>query len=119
MSGRGRGLRLTLDAEPHEYYGLLNYDGTGFRVLVHDQLEGNPLMELQSTMISTGYSYEVRIERQEVRGCVISSSKFLKFNSKFQYPWNGQVCVCMCVCEGGGGGGGGLSRSPQLFFCMA
>ena len=65
-AGRNEGLLLQLNAEPDQYYGPFNVlEGTGFRVLVHDQNEW-PNMENHGIDVSPGFSSTFRIQRQKV-----------------------------------------------------
>ena len=65
-AGRDAGLLLQLDAQPEQYYGVLNLlEGTGFRILVHDQNEW-PDMENHGIDVSPGFSNTVRIQRHKV-----------------------------------------------------
>lgn len=68
MAGRDHGLLLQLDAQPKQYYGPFNLlEGTGFRVLVHDQNEW-PDMENYGIDISPGFTSTIRIQRFKVHG---------------------------------------------------
>lgn len=68
MAGRDHGLLLQLDAQPEQYYGPFNLlEGTGFRVLVHDQNEW-PDMENYGIDISPGFTSTIRIQRFKVHG---------------------------------------------------
>ena len=65
-AGRTQGLLLQLDAESDQYYGPFNLlDGTGFRVLVHDQSDW-PDMENNAIDISPGFSCIIQVQRQKV-----------------------------------------------------
>ena len=65
-AGRNAGLLLQLDAQPEQYYGPFNLlEGTGFRMLVHDQNEW-PDMENHGIDVSPGFSNTVRIQRHKV-----------------------------------------------------
>lgn len=65
-AGRNEGLLLQLNAEPDQYYGPFNMlEGTGFRVLVHDQNEW-PDMENHGIDVSPGFSSTIRMQRQKV-----------------------------------------------------
>lgn len=65
-AGRNAGLLLQLDAQPEQYYGAFNLlEGTGFRILVHDQNEW-PDMENHGIDVSPGFSNTVRIQRHKV-----------------------------------------------------
>ena len=65
-AGRSEGLLLQLDALPEQYYGAFNvFEGTGFRMLVHDQNEW-PDIENHGIDVSPGFSNTVRIQRHKV-----------------------------------------------------
>jgi len=65
-AGREQGLILQLDAEPEQYYGPLNMlEGSGFRILIHDQNEW-PDIENYGIDVSPGFSSTIRIQRFKV-----------------------------------------------------
>lgn len=65
-AGRSEGLLLQLNAQPEQYYGAFNvFEGTGFRMVVHDQSEW-PDMENHGIDVSPGFSNTVRIQRHKV-----------------------------------------------------
>ena len=65
-AGRNQGLLLQLNAEPEQYYGPFNLrEGTGFRVLIHDQNDW-PDVENYGIDISPGFSTTIRIQRYKV-----------------------------------------------------
>ncbi|XP_020631766.1 acid-sensing ion channel 1-like [Orbicella faveolata] len=64
-AGRSEGLLLQLNAQPEQYYGAFNvFEGTGFRMVVHDQSEW-PDMENHGIDVSPGFSNTVRIQRHK------------------------------------------------------
>jgi len=64
--GRSQGLILFLNAEPEQYYGPFNmFEGTGFRILIHDQNEW-PDIENYGIEISPGFSSTIQIRRFKV-----------------------------------------------------
>ncbi|XP_078362143.1 acid-sensing ion channel 1-like isoform X2 [Oculina patagonica] len=63
---KSQGLLLQLNAEPEQYYGPLNiFEGTGFRVLVHDQNQW-PDMENYGIEVSPGFSSTIRVLRHKI-----------------------------------------------------
>ena len=73
-AGRNAGLLLQLDVQPEQYYGALNLlEGTGFRMLVHDQNEW-PDMENHGIDVSPGFSNTVRIQRHKVMKLTLKQS---------------------------------------------
>jgi hypothetical protein len=67
-TGSTFGLSMVINIQPEEYYGQYSREGTGFRVIIHDQ-EVYPLMEKSSWQISPGSSVEMQITRNEVNCC--------------------------------------------------
>ena len=69
-------------AQPSQYYGPYSTDGTGFRVMIHDQNEW-PDVENHGIDISPGINTVIPIERKKVcydsQGEQCNSYKILKF----------------------------------------
>ncbi|KXJ08750.1 Acid-sensing ion channel 4 [Exaiptasia diaphana] len=58
------GLALLLDTESHEYYGPHSWDGTGFKLMVHDP-RIFPVMDLYGIDIPTGFITNLRIRKKK------------------------------------------------------
>lgn len=65
-SGSSQSLSLILDAQPEEYYGPYSYEGTGFKIVIHDQKQ-SPSVENDAMDISPGFTTNLRVKRTEVR----------------------------------------------------
>jgi hypothetical protein len=64
-TGSSFGLSMIINSQPEEYYGPYSREGTGFRVVIHDQ-DDYPSMEKNALQISPGSSVELKIIRKEV-----------------------------------------------------
>ena len=58
-------MSLLIDVQPNEYYGPFSYEGTGLKVLLHDQNEG-PDIENLGMDVTPGYNTNIRIQRSKV-----------------------------------------------------
>jgi len=71
-AGRDKGLFLQLNAQPEQYYGPFNMlEGTGFRVMIHDQNDW-PDVENYGIDISPGFSSTIRVQRYKVWAICLS-----------------------------------------------
>ena len=57
-----KGLILTLNTQPEEYYGPFSADGTGFRINVHEQNEP-PQIQQSGVDISPGFRTEISFRK--------------------------------------------------------
>jgi len=64
-SGITQALSLMIDVQPNEYYGPFSYEGTGLKVLLHDQNEW-PEIENLGMDVTPGYNTNIRIQRSKV-----------------------------------------------------
>jgi len=64
-----------IDVQPNEYYGPFSYEGTGLKVLLHDQNEW-PEIENLGMDVTPGYNTNIRIQR----------SKMINLEPPFQPP---------------------------------
>ena len=64
-SGKTQALSLIIDVQPNEYYGPFSYEGTGLKVLLHDQNEW-PEIENLGMDVTPGYNTNIRIQRSKV-----------------------------------------------------
>ncbi|XP_078362062.1 acid-sensing ion channel 3-like isoform X2 [Oculina patagonica] len=64
-SGISQALNLIIDVQPEEYYGPFSYEGTGLKVLLHEQKEW-PEMENLGVDVTPGYNTNIRIQRSKV-----------------------------------------------------
>ncbi|XP_048582925.1 acid-sensing ion channel 1 [Nematostella vectensis] len=107
-SGSEYSLSLRLDAEPTEYYGPYSYDGTGFKIAVHDQ-KVLPDIEEDAYDISPGFYTKITMKRAQTlflpspysSGC---GSRKLQFSQEYSYKncireCHTQLMIGRCRCR--------------------
>lgn len=81
-SGITQALSLIIDVQPNEYYGPFSYEGTGLKVLLHDQ-NAFPDIENLGMDVTPGYNTNIRIQR----------SKMINLEPPFQPPCGARQLV--------------------------
>lgn len=81
-SGITQALSLIIDVQPNEYYGPFSYEGTGLKVLLHDQKEW-PDIENLGMDVTPGYNTNIRIQ----------GSKMINLEPPFQPPCGARQLV--------------------------